>query len=1303
MEEGLLSLKWNNHKSTFFHVLSTLREKHTYTDVTLACDGRLYPAHKFVLSTCSEYFSDIFTSTTGNNIVIVLKDVRRQDLEYLLDYMYLGQVDVAQSELSSLIKTAECLRIKGLAIPDDEPQQTPRRGPEERDREGSPPSKKKRHMVEEDRTCSISSNNTTSRIPHMPLPPPQQSQQSQQALLQRLQQAPIPQPAQAPPTSQATGKTHPSTLSHSLAPSQVPRTSQVPTSPLPPTSTSQPHLPLSSPSHSTSLPVIKQEVADPPETPEAFMNESYDETETKPDVSESRHLEQDVAVAGPSGLQGSSDNWDGDNDLAGFAGGDGYSEGGMEDHGDSEVQGNTHEELMAIYKIDIKNEEIDDDENQVMVEDFNREKENDEDSNESRKRLKTMGSEYSALERTSEMKKEPGESTVQISQWSASGHSLHHAPHIIPAAAQAIPQPAHTPAAPTAAPHLIVLTAALDSAAPAPAVPNASPAVPTALLDRAVPDPAVPTAVLDPAAPTAVPAPAAHAPAVPTGAPHLIVLSAALDSAAPAVPNAAPAPAVPAAVIDPTIPTAVLDRSVPAPAVPAAVLDRSVPAPAVPTAVFDPAAPTAVLDQAVPDPAVPTAVFDPAAPTAVLDPAAPTAVLDQAVPDPAVPTAVFDPAAPTTVLDPAAPTAVLDPAAPTAVRAPAAHAPAASMVEQSGSQSSEGTLQQNWRTRKPPLSLFLRSKTYAKIPLLYRKTSKGKFTNTYKSKKVKALNEVCKESVRTDVQATELLSVIFSCTDKSSKGKKNLTEAFELNQVSSTPGNITLQEKDKVMYREVDKESKLTAPVKLSLVKNNNSHTLPLNVLGKSTQGNNVLSIISSAHSSDKVFNLHKNPPSASLTMTEDEILAIMTGMFGDGEGASDDEYMPGIQQCLREPPDTNSVYSLAHIMKLGQDLTEVCQPWRITQNSPEKKKVGTKHCLELQHMTDSVDRSHNTSHDKVTCGVFPRWDPSGDTFPRWHPDLCCGIGAPDSSTKIQLNKTELTPRKTSTGIVPTKPTVIPTTISTVLSTTKSTVMLTSQSTVMPTTKSTVMPTTRSTVMPTTRSTVMPTTRSTVMPTTRSTVMPTTRSTVMPTTRSTVMPTTRSTVIPTTRSTVMPTTRSTVMLTPNSIVIPPQKVSTVTLRSLPVATVARNSFSTAQSSDASTNRTSSVPTLPGTSRCIQPSTTSNKDGLLHLVRESPEVPSSSGPARTGSRTQRSSFFGLKGDLAVINKTESSFKNKSPILNRYRAALSNLKVCNGCGTFFALEKGLVNHRRTCVSMKTKVNHSCSLFKKPHEAK
>ncbi|XP_068211055.1 longitudinals lacking protein, isoforms H/M/V-like isoform X27 [Palaemon carinicauda] len=121
MSDGMLSLSWNNHKATFCHVLSTLREKEKYTDVTVACEGRFYPVHKLVLSTCSEYFEKIFDNTPCKHPVIVLKDIAWDELEALLSYMYDGVVSVAQNDLARLIKAAEVLRIKGLAVPDEPP------------------------------------------------------------------------------------------------------------------------------------------------------------------------------------------------------------------------------------------------------------------------------------------------------------------------------------------------------------------------------------------------------------------------------------------------------------------------------------------------------------------------------------------------------------------------------------------------------------------------------------------------------------------------------------------------------------------------------------------------------------------------------------------------------------------------------------------------------------------------------------------------------------------------------------------------------------------------------------------------------------------------------------------------------------------------------------------------------------------------------------------------------------------------------------------------------------------------------
>ncbi|CAL4063561.1 unnamed protein product [Meganyctiphanes norvegica] len=122
MDEGILSLRWNNHRSTFFHILSTLHQKELYSDVTIACEGKFFPVHKLVLSVCSEYFEDMFKKTNCKHPIIVLKDILCDELEALLNYMYVGEANVAQSDLARLIKAAECLRIKGLAVPDENPE-----------------------------------------------------------------------------------------------------------------------------------------------------------------------------------------------------------------------------------------------------------------------------------------------------------------------------------------------------------------------------------------------------------------------------------------------------------------------------------------------------------------------------------------------------------------------------------------------------------------------------------------------------------------------------------------------------------------------------------------------------------------------------------------------------------------------------------------------------------------------------------------------------------------------------------------------------------------------------------------------------------------------------------------------------------------------------------------------------------------------------------------------------------------------------------------------------------------------------
>ncbi|XP_018020859.1 sex determination protein fruitless isoform X1 [Hyalella azteca] len=119
-------LTWNNHRANFASVFSDFRLQGQLVDVTLLCDGGSYPAHRLVLAACSPYFASLFCTLDSSHPVIFLRDVRQAELEALLEFIYRGQVSVANSELGGLIKIAESLRIKGLGdVSQREPTTSP--------------------------------------------------------------------------------------------------------------------------------------------------------------------------------------------------------------------------------------------------------------------------------------------------------------------------------------------------------------------------------------------------------------------------------------------------------------------------------------------------------------------------------------------------------------------------------------------------------------------------------------------------------------------------------------------------------------------------------------------------------------------------------------------------------------------------------------------------------------------------------------------------------------------------------------------------------------------------------------------------------------------------------------------------------------------------------------------------------------------------------------------------------------------------------------------------------------------------
>lgn len=108
-------LKWNNYQASLTNAFKSLLENEDFVDMTLSAGGKTLRAHKVVLSACSSYFKNLLKGISHwQHPVLVLRDVPFIDLYTILEFIYMGEVNISQSDLQSFLKTAELLQIKGL-------------------------------------------------------------------------------------------------------------------------------------------------------------------------------------------------------------------------------------------------------------------------------------------------------------------------------------------------------------------------------------------------------------------------------------------------------------------------------------------------------------------------------------------------------------------------------------------------------------------------------------------------------------------------------------------------------------------------------------------------------------------------------------------------------------------------------------------------------------------------------------------------------------------------------------------------------------------------------------------------------------------------------------------------------------------------------------------------------------------------------------------------------------------------------------------------------------------------------------
>jgi len=108
-------LKWNDFETNISLAFRDLRDNKDFFNVTLCCDDdSQVDAHKTILSACSPFFRSVLKRNPHQHPLLYLKGVKYKEMVAILDFMYMGEVNVAQDELNSFLAVAEDLRVKGL-------------------------------------------------------------------------------------------------------------------------------------------------------------------------------------------------------------------------------------------------------------------------------------------------------------------------------------------------------------------------------------------------------------------------------------------------------------------------------------------------------------------------------------------------------------------------------------------------------------------------------------------------------------------------------------------------------------------------------------------------------------------------------------------------------------------------------------------------------------------------------------------------------------------------------------------------------------------------------------------------------------------------------------------------------------------------------------------------------------------------------------------------------------------------------------------------------------------------------------
>ena len=115
MSDEKFCLKWDDFYKNITNTFNDLRRDTDFSDVTLVCDeGQQIDAHRIVLAASSQIFSSLLKKNDHFHPMIYMRGLKAKDLMAIVDFIYHGEVEIEQEDLTHFLALGKELQLKGI-------------------------------------------------------------------------------------------------------------------------------------------------------------------------------------------------------------------------------------------------------------------------------------------------------------------------------------------------------------------------------------------------------------------------------------------------------------------------------------------------------------------------------------------------------------------------------------------------------------------------------------------------------------------------------------------------------------------------------------------------------------------------------------------------------------------------------------------------------------------------------------------------------------------------------------------------------------------------------------------------------------------------------------------------------------------------------------------------------------------------------------------------------------------------------------------------------------------------------------